>query len=48
MEIFVDGLFVPVHDGAEPYRGFLTAENGVVTATGPVHPRFRPAPPWWI
>lgn len=42
MEIFVDGLFVPVHDGAEPYRGFLTAENGVVTATGPGSPDIPP------
>ncbi|APE36768.1 hypothetical protein BOX37_25740 [Nocardia mangyaensis] len=38
VQIFVDGLFVPVHDGAEPYRGFLTTENGVVTATGPGSP----------
>ncbi|MFD3506144.1 amidohydrolase family protein [Nocardia sp. NPDC058666] len=39
MEIFVDGLFVPVHDGSAPYRGFLAVENGIITATGPGSPR---------
>ncbi|GGK48626.1 8-oxoguanine deaminase [Nocardia camponoti] len=34
MEIFVNGLFVPVHDGAEPYRGYLIAADGVVVDTG--------------
>ncbi|MFC6014013.1 amidohydrolase family protein [Nocardia lasii] len=42
MEIFVDGLFVPVHDGSAPYRGFLAAENGVITATGPGSPEIPP------